>query len=57
MRLPRIVVVRSTDTFKGDDWLGLTMREASVVRSIGVLPVRDGVETKERVRRAVEKAR
>jgi hypothetical protein len=26
------------DTFHGDDWLGLKIREASVVRGIGVLP-------------------
>ena len=31
--------VRSSETFKGDDWIGLRMREASVVRGIGVLPV------------------
>jgi hypothetical protein len=35
--------VRSTDTYKGDDWLGLKMREASVVRGIGVLPVFAGL--------------
>jgi len=37
--LPRVLSVRSSDTFKGDDWIGLKMREASVVRGIGVLPV------------------
>jgi len=37
--LPRILPVRSTSTFRGDDWIGLKMREASVVRGIGVLPV------------------
>ena len=35
--------VRSTDTFKGDDWLGLKMRDASVVRGIGVLPLFAGL--------------
>jgi hypothetical protein len=41
--LPRIVPVRSGDTFKGDDWLGLRMRDASVVRGIGVLPMFAGL--------------
>ena len=39
LRVPRVVAVRSSETFKGDDWLGLKMRDASVVRGIGVLPV------------------
>ncbi len=43
VHLPRIVAVRSSDTFKGDDWLGLRMRESSVVRGIGVLPVFAGL--------------
>ena len=43
VRLPRIVAVRSSDTFHGDDWLGLRVREASVVRGIGVLPVFAGL--------------
>jgi hypothetical protein len=43
VRLPRIVAVRSTDTYKGDDWLGLKMRDASVVRGIGVLPMFAGL--------------
>jgi hypothetical protein len=30
--------VRSSDTYHGDDWLGLRTREATVVRGIGVLP-------------------
>ncbi len=37
--VPRILAVRSGDTYKGDDWIGLKMRDASVVRGIGVLPV------------------
>jgi len=41
--LPRIVAVRSGDTFKGDDWMGLKMRDASVVRGIGVLPMFAGL--------------
>ncbi len=43
VHLPRIVAVRSSDTFKGDDWIGLRMREFSVVRGIGVLPVFAGL--------------
>ncbi|HET7680312.1 MAG TPA: hypothetical protein VFK79_09290 [Xanthobacteraceae bacterium] len=37
--LPRILGVRSTGVFQGDDWIGLKIRDASVVRGIGVLPV------------------
>jgi hypothetical protein len=43
VHVPRILAVRSSDTFKGDDWLGLRIREASVVRGIGVLPVFAGL--------------
>jgi hypothetical protein len=43
VHLPRVVAVRSSDTYKGDDWIGLKMREASVVRGIGVLPVFAGL--------------
>src|SRR5207245_2718857 len=39
----RVLAVRSTDTFKGDDWIGVKMRDASVVRGIGVLPVFAGL--------------
>ena len=41
--VPRVLAVRSTDTFKGDDWIGLKMRDASIVRGIGVLPVFAGM--------------
>ena len=41
--LPRIVATRWTDTFHGDNWIGLRIREASVVRGIGVLPVFAGL--------------
>jgi hypothetical protein len=41
--VPRILAVRSGDTYKGDDWIGLKMRDASVVRGIGVLPVFAGL--------------
>jgi hypothetical protein len=43
VHIPRIVGVRSSDTFRGDDWLGLRIREATVVRGIGVLPVFAGL--------------
>ena len=43
VNLPRIVAMRSSDTFRGDDWIGLKMRDASVVRGIGVLPVFAGL--------------
>jgi hypothetical protein len=43
VHVPRIVAVRSGDTFKGDDWLGLRIRESSIVRGIGVLPVFAGL--------------
>src|SRR5712672_3027697 len=41
--MPRIVAVRSSDTYKGEDWLGVKMRDASVVRGIGVLPMFAGL--------------
>ena len=43
INMPRVVAVRSSDTYKGDDWIGLKLREASVVRGIGVLPVFAGL--------------
>ncbi len=43
LNVPRIIPVRSGDTYKGDDWIGLKMRDASVVRGIGVLPVFAGL--------------
>jgi hypothetical protein len=43
VHVPRILGVRSSDTFRGEDWLGLRIREASVVRGIGVLPVFAGL--------------
>jgi hypothetical protein len=36
-------MVRSNDTYNGDDRLGVKMRDASVVRGIGVLPMFAGV--------------
>jgi hypothetical protein len=43
VHLPRVVGVRSGDTFRGGDWIGLKLREASVVRGIGVLPIFAGL--------------
>ncbi len=43
VRVPRVIPVRSSDTYRGEDWIGLKMREASVVRGIGVLPVFAGL--------------
>jgi hypothetical protein len=41
--LPRVIAMRSSDTYRGEDWIGLKMRDASVVRGIGVLPVFAGL--------------
>jgi len=41
--LPRLVAMRSNDTYRGEDWIGLKMRDASVVRGIGVLPMFAGL--------------
>ena len=41
--VPRVLPVRSGETYKGDDWLGLKMSSASVVRGVGVLPVFAGL--------------
>jgi hypothetical protein len=41
--LPRIVAMRSSDTYKGEDWIGLRMRDASIVRGIAVLPMFAGL--------------
>ena len=35
--------VRASSVFQGDGWLGLKMREASVVKGIGVMPVFAGL--------------
>jgi hypothetical protein len=39
LHIPRVVGVHSSDTFSGDDWIGLRLRDASIIRGIGVLPV------------------
>jgi len=43
LELPRVLPVRTSSVFKGDDWIGLKMRDVSVVRGIGVLPVFAGL--------------
>src|SRR5712671_1711492 len=43
LAVPRILGVRSSDTLKGDDWIGLKIRDASVVHGIGVLPLFAGL--------------
>ncbi|MGM4920161.1 hypothetical protein [Tardiphaga sp. 813_E8_N1_3] len=43
IELPRIVPVRSSTVFRGDGWMGVHMRDASVVRGVGVLPVFAGL--------------
>ncbi|MDB5484719.1 MAG: hypothetical protein JWR29_623 [Tardiphaga sp.] len=41
--VPRVVPVRATSVFRGDGWMGVRMRDASVVRGVGVLPVFAGL--------------
>jgi hypothetical protein len=43
LNVPRVVPVRTSSTFKGEDWIGLKMRDVSVVRGIGVLPIFAGL--------------
>jgi hypothetical protein len=43
VNVPRVVPVRTSSTFKGEDWIGLKMRDVSVVRGIGVLPIFAGL--------------
>jgi hypothetical protein len=43
VELPRIVPVRSASVFQGDGWMGVKMREASVVKGVGVLPIFAGL--------------
>jgi hypothetical protein len=41
--LPRIVGVHSASVFHGDGWMGVRLRDASVVKGVGVLPVFAGL--------------
>jgi hypothetical protein len=43
LSVPRVLPVRTSSIFKGDDWIGLKMRDVSVVRGIGVLPIFAGL--------------
>jgi hypothetical protein len=43
VELPRIVPVRSSSVFHGDGWMGVRMRDASVVKGVGVLPIFAGL--------------
>lgn len=43
VELPRIVPVRSASVFAGDGWMGVRMRNASVVKGVGVLPIFAGL--------------
>jgi hypothetical protein len=43
IEIPRVLAVRASETFKGDDWIGLRMRDSSIVRGIGVLPIFAGL--------------
>jgi hypothetical protein len=43
VELPRIVAVRASGVFRGDGWMGVKMRDASVVRGVGVLPMFAGL--------------
>ena len=43
IEVPRVIPVRSSTTFNGEDWIGLKMRDISVVRGIGVLPIFAGL--------------
>lgn len=41
--LPRVLPVRASTVFRGEGWLGVKMRDASVARGIGVLPIFAGL--------------
>ena len=41
--LPRVVPVRASGIFHGDGWMGVRMRDASVVKGVGVLPMFAGL--------------
>ncbi len=43
LEVPRVVPVRTASTYKGEDWIGMKMRDVSVVRGIGVLPIFSGL--------------
>ncbi len=41
--VPRIVGVRSSSVFAGDGWMGVRLRDASVVKSVGIMPMFAGI--------------
>ncbi|MDB5504168.1 MAG: hypothetical protein JWR89_4070 [Tardiphaga sp.] len=43
VEVPRIVPIRASTIFRGDGWMGVHMRDASVVRGVGVLPMFAGL--------------
>ena len=43
IELPRIVGVHSSSVFRGDGWMGVRLRDASVVKGVGVLPIFAGL--------------
>jgi hypothetical protein len=43
IELPRIVPVRTSSVFRGEGWMGVKMRDASVVKGVGVLPLFAGL--------------
>lgn len=43
VELPRILPLRSASVFHGDNWMGVRMRDASVVKGVGVLPIFAGL--------------
>ncbi|WP_024508284.1 membrane protein [Bradyrhizobium sp. ARR65] len=43
VELPRIVGVHSSGVFHGEGWMGVRMRDASVVKGVGVLPIFAGL--------------
>jgi hypothetical protein len=43
VELPRVLPVRSASVFHGDGWMGVRMRDASVVKGVGVLPIFAGL--------------
>jgi hypothetical protein len=43
LEVPRVAAVRTSTTFNGEDWIGMKMRDVSVVRGIGVLPIFAGL--------------
>jgi hypothetical protein len=43
IELPRIVPVRASSVFRGEGWMGVRMRDASVVKGVGVLPLFAGL--------------